>query len=457
MAIVPPEISPVKMSPVEPMPLVSDGVKAVDDQPGPKYNKRYDFTSPIALGNQKEFTKGHPWEAYKALQKNAPIAWNASPEYGAGFWSVVAYEDIRSVELDTKTYSSQKEGINLHYSFPETRHPELYRAALNTMICLDQPWHLSLRREHMPYFTPAYVKSLQARVATKTDSLLDEMEQQGPTVDFVKTFSSQLPMFTLCEMLGIPEEDRPKLIEWMHLLEIAGYILVQEGFSGIDPQFLMNFLGEMTALFSYGQRVLKERRENPREDLLSAIANAQLNGELLSDEYLDGSWLLILFAGNDTTRNSLSGAIRLFSEFPDQRALLQSDWSHLENGVNEIIRMVSPVIYMRRTATKDTELHGQKIAEGEKVVLYYGAANREPTKFHNPDQFDITRSNANEHLAFGTGPHVCLGKRIANMQLETALNKILKRFPDIQWTGNIKIAPNNFVHAISSLEVSLKG
>jgi cytochrome P450 len=174
---------------------------------------------------------------------------------------------------------------------------------------------------------------------------------------------------------------------------------------------------------------------------------------LLSDEYLDGSWLLIVFAGNDTTRNTLSGTMKLLTEFPDQKARLIADPSLMGGAVNEFIRMVSPVIYMRRTATRDAEIAGQAVREGEKVVMYYGAANRDEAVFDNPDQLDITRPNADKHIAFGYGPHVCIGKRVAQIQLEEAYRQILGRFPDIRWTGEIDIAPNNFVHAISKLEV----
>ena len=188
---------------------------------------------------------------------------------------------------------------------------------------------------------------------------------------------------------------------------------------------------------------------------MSAIARAQIGGEMLSDEFLDGSWLLIVFAGNDTTRNTLSGAAKLLTEFPAQRAALAADPARLGNAANEFIRMVSPVIYMRRTATRDTELAGQKIAADEKLVMYYGAANRDPAVFPDPDQLDIARPNADKHLAFGYGPHVCLGKRVAQIQLEEAYRQILARFPDITWTGEIDIAPNNFVHAIRKLPVRL--
>jgi cytochrome P450 len=177
-------------------------------------------------------------------------------------------------------------------------------------------------------------------------------------------------------------------------------------------------------------------------------------GDLLSDEYLDGSWLLIVFAGNDTTRNTLSGSMKLLTEFPEERAKLIANPALMPGAVNEFIRMVSPVIYMRRTATQDTEINGQKIAEGEKVIMYYGAANRDAAVFADPDRLDVTRANADKHIAFGYGPHTCIGKRVAQIQLEEAYRQILARFPDMRWTGEIDIAPNNFVHAIRQLDVS---
>lgn len=451
MSVTPTDNDPARSG----IPHVSDHV---DDNPGtqePGFACLYPFSLPDKLADNQFFTNGHPWELYKTLREEAPIAWHTEPMHGTGFWSVVGYHDIKTVELDTETFSSQMGGINLNYGAPETRHPELYKAALNTMICLDQPWHMPLRREHMKFFTPNYVRTLQTRVEEKIDSLLDTLHAKGPLVDFVEYFSAQLPMFTLCEMLGIPEADRPKLIEWMHHLELAADTMTRRGLGGIDPTFLMTFLSEMTEMFAYGREILYERRENPRDDLLSAIANATVNDEQLSEEFLDGSWLLILFAGNDTTRNSLSGTIRLLTEFPDQKRLLVQSPDKIPNAVNEAIRMVTPVIYMRRTATKDTVIADQKIAAGEKVAVYYGGANRDPSIFENPDQFIVDRANAGEHLAFGFGPHVCLGKRVANMQLEAALSAILKRFPDIEWTGDIEIAPNNFVHAISKLMVNL--
>jgi cytochrome P450 len=271
----------------------------------------------------------------------------------------------------------------------------------------------------------------------------------------VELFSAELPLFTLCEILGVPPADRPKLVHWMHFLETSQYQAQQEGLGNVSPEQIMTFLGEIQAMFEYGRYLLEERRKNPQPDLLSAIANVKIDGQPLSPEFLDGSWLLIVFAGNDTTRNSLSGTMRLVTEFVELRDQLAADASLFPNFVHEAIRMVTPVTYMRRTATQDTQLGDQKIGEGEKIVMYYPAANRDPAKFDKPDRFQIDRSNAREHLSFGHGPHVCLGQRVANMQLESAYKHILGRFPKARWTGEQVLAPNNFVHAISSLTVDL--
>ncbi|MCI5048371.1 MAG: cytochrome P450 [Aquisalinus sp.] len=429
---------------------------AQEDSPPqePSFGRHYDFVPPVQLSDYMVYTNGQPYEAYARMRENAPVCWCTEDEF-SGFWALTRYEDIRAVELDTATFSSQRGGINMNYGPPETRHPLLNRAAFDNMICLDAPVHLQLRREHMPFFTASYVADLRKKVDAQVTKLLDDMAAKGPVLDLVENFSAELPLFTLSEILGIPEADRPKLVRWMHYLELAQDALTRDAVGEMDPAFMFEFLTNVQEMFDYGQSMLQARRAEPRNDLLSAIANAEVDGAPLPDEFLDGSWLLIVFAGNDTTRNSISGSMRLLSQFPDQKQRLIQDASLLPNFVHEAIRMVSPVIYMRRTATCDTEISGQRIAEGEKVLMYYGAANRDPSVFETPDQFDVARPNAKEHIAFGLGPHVCLGQRIANMQLEAAFAQILARFPEVVCNGDFKIAPSNFVHAISYLEVDL--
>lgn len=430
----------------------------VERAPGePKYPKAYTLAPPADLTDPEVFSRhgGYTHDAFATMREKAPVMWH--PEtMGAGFWAVTSYDLVKKVELTPEVFSSQKGGILMNYGMEGVpRHPLLHSSSLNSLINLDRPYHTPLRMEHMAYFRADFVAELKKKVDAEVKRLLDAMEKQGPVVDMVEMFSAELPLFTLCEILGVPAADRPKLVHWMHFLETSQYQAQQEGLGNVTPEQIMTFITEIQAMFDFGRHLLEERRKNPQPDLLSAIANVQIDGKPLSPEFLDGSWLLIVFAGNDTTRNSLSGTMRLITENAGIRDELKSEPDLFPNFVNEAIRLVTPVTYMRRTATQDTELGGQKIAEGEKVVMYYPAANRDPEKFADPNRFDIRRANAKEHLSFGNGPHVCLGQRVANMQLEAAYRQILGRFPKVRWTGEQVLAPNNFVHAISSLTVDL--
>lgn len=435
--------------------LLSESLSA-PPPPGPVFPKIYPEIEQDFLTESEKFTSGQPYELFARLRAQAPVSWQREGNNNPGFWALTRYEDVMRVDGDPKTFSSQKGGILMGYGPRETRHPLLFRASVDAMINMDAPWHLQLRREHMPYFTPAYLADIRKKVAAETTRLIDDMAPLGEC-DLVEKLSAQLPLFTLCEILGVPQSDQPKFIKWMHYLEIAGYITAKKGKDTQPTAELMKFVqalnDNVAEMFEYGRHMLQQRRADPKPDLMSAIARATIDGELLRDEYLDGSWLLIVFAGNDTTRNTISGSMKLLTEFPEQRRALMDDMSLLPNAVDELIRMVSPVIYMRRTATSDTEIGGQKIASGEKVIMYFSAANRDPAVFADPDRLDIRRANASKNIAFGFGPHVCIGKRVAQLQLEEVYRQLLTRLPDVEYAGGIDIAPNNFVHAIRKLPV----
>ncbi|MDX2233050.1 MAG: cytochrome P450 [Hyphomonadaceae bacterium] len=444
------------------MQLISQTAREAN--PGPAHAPRFRNDHPQRLTDVALFTNGQPWDLYRHLREHAPVAWHAE-DYGGGlvgpgFWSITRYNDVMQVNADHQTFSSQAGGILMATPRPEMGHPLLTRASLDAMINLDAPAHLELRREHMAYFTPAYLNRLKGKIADEVTRLLDAFDDAAE-LDLVEHFSAQLPLFTLCEILGVPESDRARFLDWMHYLERAQDLAMRQRMQALTPtvellQFIQDFNANVEEMFAYGQAMLKKRRAEPQDDLMSAIARAKLDGDYLSDEYLDGSWLLIVFAGNDTTRNTLSGSMKLLTEFPDQKAKLIAQPDLMANAANEFIRMVSPVIYMRRTALKDAEVAGQTIAAGEKVVMWYGAANRDPDVFETPDALQVDRANADKHIAFGFGPHVCLGKRVAQIQLEEAYRQLLARFPKAEWTGDIEIAPNNFVHAISRLGVRLR-
>ena len=439
---------------------VSDQIVVDTGQRDPTYPAVYPSLSGFQLDNPASWTRGQPFQLFKEMREQAPVMWSPSRRKGmSGFWSITRYADIKHVELSPEVFSSQRG--SMHLALPdrnEWKPRQLVDASLNSLINMDSAVHINLRTQHAPFFFPTYVESLKARVAQKVDSLLDELERRGPVVDFAKVFSHELPMFTLCEMLGIDESDRPRVIKWMHYLESAAQYLTNplQAFLA-EPSLPFRFNKVLQEMFDYGKEVMADRRRHPREDLLSLIAHAEIEGEKMSQEYLDGSWLLIIFAGNDTTRNSLSGTMRLMTEFPEQRQMIIDDPSLIPKMSHEALRLVSPVITMRRTATEETEIAGQQIAENEKVIMWYGAANRDPDVFPDPDRFDMHRPNVEKHLAFGHGVHKCLGNRIAQMQLNIAYERIFDRFPNIQWTGKQKIAPVVLVHAISSLQVHLYG
>ena len=439
------------------MRLISDHV--VEGRPGPTFPRTYPTIDAVDLTDLQRFTQGQPWADFAAMRRDAPVMWHDEPGGRPGFWAVTRYDDVKRVNGDPATFSSERGGINMALPPAERRGDQLFHAAMNTMINLDGAPHRQLRKEHMPYFTATYMRELRAKVAAEATRRLDAMAPLG-TCDFVGMFASHMPSFTLCEMLGVPEEDREKFIRWIHFLEMSLQLAAEQeaqGQSALTPElqgFIALFNHNVGEMFDYGRTMLHRRRREPQNDLMSAIAHAEIDGELLPDEYLDGSWLLIVFAGNDTTRNTLSGAMKLFTEDAEQRERLKRDMTLLPNAVHEITRMISPVIYMKRIATADVEVGGQRIAEGEKVIMWYGAANRDVAIFDDPDRFDIARANAEKNIAFGHGPHICIGRLAAQVQLEESYRQIFTRFPDIRWEGDYDVAPNNFVHGIRRLEVA---
>ena len=435
----------------------------------PKYNLKFPFERNFDLTDLMLFTKGdEPYQHFANLRKNAPIYFHETgPEdFEPGFWVLTKYKDIEFVSKNQEIFSSQLAGgTALTHGFEQQDDLPLYRSTMDHMLSLDGMLHLSMRNPHMAFFNPKYVSNLRKKVELKVDQLLNQIAPLG-RCNLVEAVSAEVPMFTLCEMLGVPEEDRPKIIEWMKFLEMAQLIAATQAaekgdieFSeeqtqaAPDPALVEMFTNMVAEMFDYGRTILESRRKDPKDDLLSVIANIEIEGENLPNEYLDGSWLLIIFAGNDTTRNSISGTMNLLSENPDQKNLVLNDKSLLPNMVHESIRMVSPVRFMRRTTKCDTQIGDQEIGPNEKVSLWYGAANRDPEIFTDPDKFDVTRENAKKHLAFGYGRHLCLGKHTANMQLEVVYEKIFSRFPEMAQDGEMILTPNNFVNAIQDVPV----
>ena len=280
----------------------------------PAYNTKYSYAADKSLNDLDIFTNGQPYDFYKDLRENAPIFYHESMPFDdePGYWVLTKYEDIKYVSMNPKIFSSQYASGNLlTFGSEENRHPKLFKTTIDHMLNLDGEMHLNLRKEHMPFFKPNFVANLQTKVAIKVKELLDSAEKLNE-FNLVKEISQQLPIYTLSEILGIPESDRQKLVEWMEFLELAQYFTLEQikqkndGISDStpDPSLVEMFNNMIDEMFDYGRHILEEKKKNPTNDLLSAIANAKIEGEGLSQEFLDGSWLLIIFAGNDTTRNT---------------------------------------------------------------------------------------------------------------------------------------------------------
>ena len=438
----------------------------------PAFNPVNDYKKDFDLTDVFLFEKGQPFDKYKDLRENSPVHFHESGlgDSEPGFWVLTKYEDIEYVSRNQKIFSSQlASGTTLTLGYAqEMGINQLFRSALDHMLGMDDKLHLSMRNPHMKFFTPKYIEELRKKVSVKVTELLDGIAPLGKC-NLVDSISSELPIFSLSEILGVPEEDRSKIKEWMTFLEMAQVVGATQAAeknnieldkaqqaSAPDPAMIEMFMTIVDEMFDYGRNILLKRRKEPKDDLLSVIANIEIDGKKLPEEYLDGSWLLIIIAGNETTRNSISGTIKLLTENSDQKEKLLGNMELLPNMANEAIRLISPVIYMRRTTKEETQIGDQKIGPQEKVVLYYGAANRDPKIFSNPDKFDIERENAKKHLAFGYGRHLCLGKHMANMQLIEVYRQILERFPDMHQSDEWKVVPNNFTHSISEMPVAFK-
>ncbi|TFH20747.1 MAG: cytochrome P450 [Myxococcales bacterium] len=396
----------------------------------------------IDLNDGGTFIEGQPHEKFDELRSRCPVYWNMeNPSWGPGFWNITRYDDIVEVSRHPELFKSG-DGINIAY--PAEVYPDIINAVVGNMICMDPPLHRVYRKIAQPYFSRSRIAGLGGRVLELATGILDEVVERGEC-DFMADVAAPLPISVLCDILGVPHEDWQLIFDWSNTL------------IGVDDPELGGSQAKVEAtfmeLFGYGQKMIEERRKSPREDLMTAIATATPeDGMEIPAHLLNGFFLLMVVAGNETTRNSLSGGMLALCENPDQRQELIDDRSMIENGVEEVLRWVSPVNYMRRTATTDTEIRGQRIAEGDKVVMWYGAANRDPAAFDRPHRFDVTRE-PNPHIAFGIGEHFCLGARLARLQLQTMFGEVLRRIPDVELAGKVRYVRTNFINGIKEMPV----
>jgi len=397
----------------------------------------------IDLTDSRNFVAGVPHEWFAHLRANAPAFWHDEAD-GPGFWAITRYEDCVTVNRDAGLYSSYRGGTFLW----ETPEEQLEQQRL-MMVTMDPPLHTRYRRLVNKGFTPRTIAQLEQRIHVVADEILDKVCAAG-TADFVTDIASELPLIVLAELLGVPVEDRARMFDWSNRM-IGREDSEFQNDSGIADESAALAAAE---LFAYAAELCEDKRADPHDDLMSVLTHVELDGEKLSELELDLFFMLLAVAGNETTRNLLSGAMVAFSEFPDQWERLRADRSLLSGAVEEMLRYVTPVMNFRRQTTQDVELGGRHIEEGSKVVFFHVSANRDETVFDDPNRFDIGR-RPNPHMAFGGGgPHFCLGANLARMEIRVMLEHLLERVPDIHVTGEVERLRSNFINGVKHLPVA---
>ena len=407
----------------------------------------YDIGQICELDKWETFINGQPFDIFKRLREEAPIYWHEeSLDFEPGFWALSKHEDIVRVSKDPMTFSSAVGGHLMTMGDPEVVDPSAVAAIIGNMIGMDPPDHQIYRKMVAPSFTPKAIRTLEGDMRLKIRELLENVEDKGE-FNFVTEISEQLPLWVLCEMMGIPESERPKIRDLVNNLTDAS---IQQ-----DPNNAFQIWVNYMELFKMGRDMIEERRKNPTDDLMSVVANTKIEGGELPPELLDGFFLLMVIAGNETTRNTLTGGLMALTDNPEEREKLLKDPALISNATDEMLRWVTSVIYFRRTATKDTNIRGQDIKAGDKVVMWYGSANRDEDIFKDGHLFRVDRENAKKHLAFGAGEHLCLGNRLGHMQIRILFEELLDRFPNIHSTSDPVRIPSNFLAGISELKVRI--
>jgi cholest-4-en-3-one 26-monooxygenase len=398
-------------------------------------------TAPVDLSDSASYAGGVPHAYLAHLRRTEPVHWQDEAS-GPGFWTVTRYADCVTVNRDWERFSSALRG-----TMPfELSDDEIAQQGL-MMLNMDPPLHTRYRRLVNKGFTPRMVRDLEASIHRTADDILNRVCERG-TADFVTDISAELPLQVIAELLGVPHEERHQMFDWSNRMV-----------GNEDPEY-QAAAGEAEAaameLYAYAAELFARKRLDPHQDLMSVLSGVEVEGEHLSELELELFFLLLTVAGNETTRNLMSGAMQAFFDFPDQWERLRQDRSLLPTAVEEMLRFVTPVMNFRRTAVVDAELSGQAIAPGDKVVFFHCSANRDEDVFDDPDRFDVGR-DPNPHIAFGGGgPHFCLGANLARMEIRVMFDHLLDRVPDIHADGPQQHLQSQFINGVKHLPVAFR-
>jgi cholest-4-en-3-one 26-monooxygenase len=387
----------------------------------------------IDLTDPELFYSGDPIAAFRTLRETAPVYWNDGKL--DKFYALTRYEDVVYV----------------------SKHPDLFKSGAGTMIgvpaegtmlSMDDPRHKKLRALVERGFTARLVRDLEPHTREVTAKIYDELEGRDE-VDFVDDISAELPLRVIVEMLGAPASDA-------HYLRKLGDIMVGNADPDYNPGTASETAGQAQIdMFNYFKDLAASRAGSEKDDLLSVLLRAEIEGEKFDEMDFLLFCMLLVIAGNETTRNLITGGMVLLFDNPDEMSRLRADPSLMPTAVEEMLRMVSSVMHFKRMATREVELGGVTLKEGDEVCMWYVAANRDPAVFADPERFDVGRK-PNPHLAFGGGgPHFCLGASLARQEIRALFEELLRRYPDIEQIGEVKRLRSNFIRGIKNLPVKL--
>jgi cytochrome P450 len=375
------------------------------------------------------------------LRANAPVSWVEVPKYRP-FWAITKHADIMDIERENTLFTNWPRPVLTTAEGDEMQ----ANVGVRTLIHMDDPQHRVVRAIGADWFRPKAMRALKVRVDELAKICVEKMMEVGPECDFVQEVAVNYPLYVIMSLLGIPEADFPRMLK-----------LTQELFGSDDTEFKRGTTNEdqlpaLLDMFQYFNGVTASRRENPTEDLASAIANARIDGEPLSDIDTVSYYLIVATAGHDTTSATISGGLLALIENPDQLSRLRDNLDLMPLATEEMIRWVTPVKEFMRTAAEDTTVRSVPIAAGESVLLSYVSANRDEDVFDNPFRFDVGR-DPNKHLAFGYGVHFCLGAALARMEVNSFFTELLPRLKSVELTGDPQFVATTFVGGLKHLPV----
>jgi len=405
--------------------------------------------SEINLGTLEFWARDDSYRdgAFATLRREAPITFFHEVEYqgfqaGPGHWALTRFDDVHFASRHPEIFSSYP-NITIADQAPEVAE------YFGSMIALDDPRHARLRNIVSRAFTPRVVARTEESVRMRARRLVEDLVANHPdgNAELVAEVSGPLPLQVICDMMGIPESDHDQIFYWTNIILGFG-----------DPDLTTDyeeFIKVSMDIGAYATALAEDRRATPRDDLTTALVAAEVDGERLTSAEIASFFILLAVAGNETTRNAISHGVLALTRYPEQREIWWDDFAgHSQTAAEEIVRWASPVVYMRRTATRDVEVSGVQIAAGDKVTMWYGSANRDEDKFANPWMFDVTR-NPNPHLGFGGGgAHFCLGANLARREIAVVFEELYTKVPDIAVTEEPAMLLSAFIHGIKRLPVS---